>query len=131
MTAIELGAVLLLMLMVSPMSRKAHFVALLLSFAAGVNYLIVRRSDPQSPWRWRAMLLALAGAFAVFNLTSPDIVGKQQAVLFLAYSSFFFATLALWAVSCGVLLAERRRVPSTSGAKVAATEDDVLQEDDK
>jgi hypothetical protein len=110
-SAVELGAVLLLMLMVSPMSRKAHFVALLLPFAAGINYLIIRRNDPQSPWRWRILLLAMAGAFATFNLTSPDLVGKRQAVLLLAYSSFFFATLALWAASCGILFAERRRAP--------------------
>lgn len=115
LTALELGAVLLLMLMVSPMSRKAHFVALLLPFAAGVGYLMLYRSDPQRRSRWRIMLVTLAGAFVVFNLTSPDVVGKRQAALLLAYSSFFFATFALWVASCLILAGPKRRARAVSG----------------
>ncbi len=110
--ALELGVVLLLMLMVSPMSRKAHFVALLLPFAAGVNYLLLHRGDPHRKRMFNCMLVAVLAAFAIFNLTSRDIVGKTVSVYLLALSVFFFATLALWLAFISTLARERPRNPN-------------------
>jgi hypothetical protein len=105
--ALELGAVLLLMLMVSPMSRKAHFVVLMLPFAAALNYLQLHRGDPQRRGPYQLLFVVTAAAFVIFNLTSPDVVGKKAAVYLLALSSFFFATIALYLASCLTLLKER------------------------
>jgi len=105
--ALELGAVLLLMLMVSPMSRKAHFVVLALPFAAVLNYLHLHGGDSQRRGYWRLLIVVTAAAFIIFNLTSPGVVGKKAAVYLLALSLFFFATLGLWLASCLTLLKER------------------------
>lgn len=109
--ALELGAVLLLMLMVSPMSRKAHFVSLMLPCAAFVNYLLLHRYDPARRRQWKMLLAVVVITFVIFNLTASGTMGKTAAVYVLAFSGFFFAALALWAASCLVLAGELRPVP--------------------
>ena len=119
LVAVELGAVLLLMLMISPMSRKAHFVALVLPCIAAVNYLLKYSAVRPRPRRWIALLIITAAAFAVFSLTSRDAVGQRLSVLLLALSVFFFAALALWSVFCAILLRERPRI-SANGREYPA-----------
>jgi len=111
-TGIELGSVILLMLMLSPMSRKAHFVALLLPFTAGLAYLVRHWHDQTRKISKRTLLTAICIVFAMLNLTSRDIdkvVGKPVSVYLLALSSFFFATLFLWIAFCLAMRRERAR----------------------
>jgi hypothetical protein len=107
--------------MVSPMSRKAHFVALLLPFAAAVNYLLLHMPDLNRRRSWNRILAAALMAFIIFNLTSRDIVGKTASVYLLALSVFFFATLALWLVFIMTLARERPRNPDRAPSRPSSS----------
>jgi alpha-1,2-mannosyltransferase len=116
LAALEFGAVLLLMLMVSPMSRKAHFVVLVLPFTALVNYVLASRADPAREGLRRLALGAVITAFVAYNLTSPDLVGKKASHLLQALSVFLFGTFVLWAASCAIVYRERS-IPAPGGSQ--------------
>ncbi len=107
LAALELASVLLLMLLVSPLSRKAHFVALMLPYAAGVNYLLLHRGSIPLRGRLQVLLAAVAASFILINLTSRSFVGKYLSTYFLAFSVFFFAAIMLWAAVCLLLAGPR------------------------
>lgn len=67
--ALEAGAVMSLMLLVSPMTSKAHFVVLLLPILALVRWTII---DENRSGRW-----ILAALLAAGFCTSRDIVGRS------------------------------------------------------
>ena len=106
--ALELGAVLLLMLVVSPVTRKAHFVGLLLPCCACANYVLLFKRDSRRGLSRAVLLAATLAAFALFNLTSPGIVGREASVFLQALSIFFFAAIVLWAAICFVLVRDAR-----------------------
>jgi hypothetical protein len=104
--ALEYSAVILLMLLISPVSRKAHFVVMLLPHTAAVYYLMhTARVE-----RWgKTLLAALVFSFAAFTLSADAFVGKEMNKTLLAYTVFFFGALALWAAITGLI---RERQPT-------------------
>jgi hypothetical protein len=94
---LEVACVATTMVLISPLSRKAHFVVLLLPFACGVTRALEERSRAAAVW---VVPPALA-----FGLTSPRVIGDHAAALALAWGSFTVATLWLWV---GALLASWR-----------------------
>jgi hypothetical protein len=101
---IEMAAVAATMVLIAPLSRKAHFVVLLLPFTVGVAEALLGR-------RRGAVLWVLPPALA-FVLTSPGAIGKPAAALALAGGAYTFATIWLWA---GTLLAARRNARAGLG----------------
>ena len=88
----EIGAVVAAMVLLSPLSRKAHFVALLPAGAAGAA--AIRESCPGRRGRPLALWIA---AFALQNLTAPALIGRRLASWILAYCPF--------GIAAGLLLA--------------------------
>jgi alpha-1,2-mannosyltransferase len=84
---LEYGIVIAMMLLASPMSSPAHFVALVLpAFALAGN-----AARTGSLWSWG--LLGLAAAVGAF--THKDLLGNLYSVL-LWYGDLTWVTLALW-----------------------------------
>jgi hypothetical protein len=92
--AAEVGAVLSAMVLLSPLSRKAHFVALFPAGAAGSA--AIRESCPGR--RGTGLTLWIA-AFALVDLTAPALVGRQAASWILAFCPFGLAAGLLLALS--------------------------------
>ena len=91
---LEVASVAATMVLIAPLSRKAHFVVLLLPFACGVTRALQRRSLAAAAW--------IVPPALAFGLTSPGVLGDRASALALAWGSFTLATLWLWA---GALLA--------------------------
>jgi hypothetical protein len=94
---LEVACVATTMVLISPLSRKAHFVVLLLPFAYGVKRAVEDRSRAAAAW--------IVPPALVFGLTSQHVIGDHAAALALAWGSFTLATLWLWV---GALLASWR-----------------------
>jgi hypothetical protein len=94
---LEVGAVAAAMVLIAPLSRKAHFVVLLLPIAVGVARAVVERSAAAVAW--------VLPPAAVFVLTSPGVIGREAAAIALAWGAYTAAALWLWA---GALVAAWR-----------------------
>lgn len=111
---IECSAVFALMLLLSPMSGKAHFVVLLPAC------FIIARDMVERPTPWRYAMLV--GMLLCGPLTTKSLVGKTLGDLTLAWSlPTWFALLALvsmWRV-CGRVDEQAKSGPATRLARAA------------
>jgi hypothetical protein len=82
------------MVMLSPLSWKAHFVMLLLPVA----YLLCLALSRQKRRSW-FVVAALVAAFALFNLTSPKVVGVAAAEWADAHSLVFAGAAIVYAAT--------------------------------
>jgi hypothetical protein len=91
-TVVESSAVICLMLLLSPMTSKAHFVILTLPVLLVAQWSVERPS-----WRW---CLTLAGLLVTGPLAAKDLVGREWGTLALAWGLPTWHTLlllvALW-----------------------------------
>ncbi len=85
-TGLEIGAALAAMVLISPMSRKAHFVALFPAAAAG--FAVLREAPPRRRW---AASLRWWGALALSDLTAPAVLGRALSTRVLAFCPLSFA----------------------------------------
>jgi len=90
----EIAAACALMVLLAPLSRKAHFVALWP--AAVLGFEAWRHSDGRRLQRVGSGLWSLA--LVCVAATSPDIAGRAAATYFLGYCPFSLAALALLAL---------------------------------
>ncbi len=86
---LEVSIVAATMVLIAPLSRKAHFVVLLLPFV----YAVAQTLRPGG----RATLAWVLPPALVFVATSPGVMGKQGAALALAWGAYTAAALWLWA----------------------------------
>jgi len=86
---LEVSIVAATAVLIAPLSRKAHFVVLLMPFAYG----IAQASKPGG----RAALAWVLPPALVFISTSPGVIGKPRAALALAWGAYTAAALWLWA----------------------------------
>jgi alpha-1,2-mannosyltransferase len=98
---LEFSVVVASMVMIAPLSRKAHFVVLLLPFVYGIAQAL-------QPVRRAALAWVLPPAL-VFVLTSPGVMGKRGAALALAWGAYTAAALWLWAGALHASWRDRRR----------------------
>jgi hypothetical protein len=98
---LEAAVVATTMVLIAPLSRKAHFVVLLLPFAYAAGQALT--SERRAALAW-LLLPAL-----VLTATSPGVIGKQAAGLALAWGAYTVAALWLWA---GALFTSWRDVRS-------------------
>jgi hypothetical protein len=98
---LALGLWITLMVLIAPVTRKAHLIVLLLPFLAAI----------EASWsaRPRGALLFILLAAIGLNLTSPGILGKSGSVHALAYGSLCFAMLSLW-IAMALLRSRQRRL---------------------
>jgi hypothetical protein len=101
----EVGAVLAAMVFLAPMSRKAHFVAVLP--AAAMAFEAIRAI---AGTRRKALAVLWGTAFALMTLTAPALLGRQAATLALAFCPFGVAA-GLLAAACA--LAGGRATPAS------------------
>lgn len=80
--------------LLSPLSWKAHFVIFILPSA----YLLARLNGSAKVARW-LIVAALVAAFALFNLTSPKVIGLAAAEWADTHSFVLFGALVIYAVS--------------------------------
>ena len=106
-----LGAMALCaMLLLSPMSSKAHFCALVAPIAfLSVAILYVERDA--------VTLAALASLFVLGPLSAKDIIGRPVANTILAYGGLTLATLIAFAATARVVVRESRRSGITGPAR--------------
>ena len=86
---LEASVVATTMVLIAPLSRKAHFVVLLLPFV----YAIAQAAGPDR----RGALAWLLPPALVLIATSPGVIGKHAAGLALAWGAYTAAALWLWA----------------------------------
>ena len=86
---LELSIFIALMIAVSPVSRKAHFVTLMVPVAC-LTHAWVRQGD-------RKVLWGLIAGFAMLTLTGPGLIGRTASVYLLAIGALLVGALALWA----------------------------------
>lgn len=86
------SVVVISMLMLSPISSKSHFVALLLPYMAIVAYLLKHRE------MWAATIPLLCASFVLNVLASRGIVGRELSTKMLSLGSITIATLLLLTV---------------------------------
>ena len=86
---LEVSIVAATMVLIAPLSRKAHFVVLLLPFV----YAVAQAASADR----RAALAWLLPPALVLIATSPGVIGKQAAGLALAWGAYTAAALWLWA----------------------------------
>lgn len=91
------------LVLLSPLSWKAHFVVLVLPIA----YLIFETWKEKSSLRW-LIACGLAGAFILFNLTSPKVVGLAAAEWADAHSLVFAGALLIYFASIACVILQRR-----------------------
>ena len=88
------------LVLLSPLSWKAHFVALILPVA----YLSAEVAGGTDVRRMRLILGVLLAAFALFNLTSPLIAGRLAAELADSASLVWAGALLIFSCSVGSVL---------------------------
>jgi hypothetical protein len=99
--ALEGGILLLLMLLLSPMSSKAHFGVLVLP-----GFCLARAAvRSRSPWLWGTLL----GAAILASTGSKGVLGNRLYTLSLWAGTTTWGTLFLLAGCCQVLRQERAR----------------------
>jgi hypothetical protein len=103
---LEISLCLATMLIIAPVSRKAHFISAMIPFAVCVA--LYRRDRDRKLLRW------LVPSALLFNLTSSGFMGRTGSVWALALGTYFLAGLLLWAGLVALNL--RRTDGSTAGA---------------
>lgn len=98
------GSLLLIgMLLLSPMSSRTHFVALMLPFMVVTAYMLMEAEH-------RPYLVAASGLSCLLNnLTSRDLVGRQLATLAAPWGPVIFGTMVLGLAIGYVAHAEAKR----------------------
>jgi hypothetical protein len=96
---LELGLVAAVMLVASPYARKAHFVTLLLPFAAVASYAVETRS--------RGLIAAVVLAALLPGLSAPDLLGRELSERATAFGSFGAAAMVLAGASAVAIRRER------------------------
>ena len=93
--AMEVSLVIVTMLMVSPLSRVAHFVAMIFPLTALVHYY-TNRTFKNLPVieKWIPLLLLLT--FMLMTGSSPGFAGRKLADYLYAYSTIFWASFLMW-----------------------------------
>jgi len=86
------SVVVISMLMLSPISSKSQFVALLLPHMAIVAYLMKHREV------WRAAVPLLCGSFVLNTLTAKGLIGRELSNKMLSLGCITIGTLLLLAV---------------------------------
>ncbi|HXG67890.1 MAG TPA: glycosyltransferase family 87 protein, partial [Blastocatellia bacterium] len=89
--------------LLSPLSWKAHFVMLILPVA----YLVFEVWRAKLPLKW-PLVCALAGAFALFTLTSPKVIGLAAAEWSDAHSLIFVGALLIYFPVIACVILQRR-----------------------
>jgi hypothetical protein len=91
------------LVLLSPLSWKAHFVVLILPIATLIS------ENWQSPTRRRAFAIgaALVAAFALFNLTSPRVIGLAGAEWADAHSLVFAGALVVFIASVAITMTRK------------------------
>lgn len=107
---LEISLCLATMLLIAPVSRKAHFVSAMIPFAVCVA--LYRRDRDRKLLRW------LVPSALLLNLSSSGFLGKTDSVWALALGVYFTAGLLLWA-GLVVLNLRRADVPTDAGASTA------------
>jgi hypothetical protein len=111
--AFGISLVLLTMLLVSPYSRKAHFVATLPAVTACLAYLRAReRTDTQ----FKLVAAALVLVAVLLGLSTETVMGDRLSTWLDAYASIGWATVALWAAMTAALWLDSARPPETAAA---------------
>ncbi|MGD9645543.1 MAG: glycosyltransferase family 87 protein [Pirellulales bacterium] len=115
-TPIEAGAIVVLMLLLSPMSGKAHYAVLFLPI-----FLICRLHAEQRGWAIRLLAIAL---WLSGPLVAKDLLGKTLGDLLLAWGVTTWFAIFCW-LGMGLALARSRRdeqtaAPSASNAPVTS-----------
>ncbi len=103
---LEVSVVAATMVLIAPLSRKAHFVVLLLPFVYAVAQTMRHPQD-------RAALAWVLPPALIFVATSPGVIGKQAAAVALAWGAYTAAALWLWA---GALHAAWRDSPERTAS---------------
>jgi hypothetical protein len=103
---LEISLCLATMLLIAPVSRKAHFITAMIPFA--VCIALYRRDRDRKLLRW------LIPSALLFNLTSSGFLGRTGSVWALALGTYFLAGLLLWAGLVALNL--RRADGSAAGA---------------
>ncbi len=98
------SVVVISMLMLSPISSKSHFVALLLPHMAIVAYLLKHREA----WALAAPLLCVS--FVLNTLVSRALMGRELSNQLLTYGSITIGTLLLLAVVAVIVFRSRGAV---------------------
>ncbi|MFH1421952.1 MAG: glycosyltransferase family 87 protein [Planctomycetota bacterium] len=118
--SLEFTAVILLMLLLSPVSRKAHHVVLLLPYAAIAAYTLRKkvsiRVEKESKTPYCLAVTAIIFMFLTHILTGREIVGRELCIYFLSVSCFFWGTLFLW-LSVVLILLSEVKIPNIKGKK--------------
>jgi hypothetical protein len=86
---LEAALVATTMVLIAPLSRKAHFVVLLLPFVYAVAQGVTSERRAALAWLLPPALVLIA--------TSPGVIGKHAAALALAWGAYTAAALWLWA----------------------------------
>lgn len=108
-TALRVGLLFLLMLMISPEARKAHYVTLLVPGAALVAYALRRREQGDGQPRGRWGLWVVGAAIFWIVGTSREVFGENSLYYLLrAYGSLLMVVLFLFICSIFALRQERR-----------------------
>ena len=86
--SLEFSIFILVMVMISPLSRKAHFVAVLLPCVCAANLYF----QGKKPW----VFMSLLAIFATFNLTASGILGRVGYMYTMGYGALCLGSLVLW-----------------------------------
>ncbi|MEN8183481.1 MAG: hypothetical protein ABFS46_13200, partial [Myxococcota bacterium] len=108
---LEISIGIALMVAIAPVSRKAHFVSLMVP----MSYLVATGVATGA----RRPLLWLAPAWALLNLTGSGLIGRSASVRALAWGALAWGVLLLWGGLVGERVRERGRpTPAGSGEPV-------------
>ena len=86
---LELSIFVALMIALSPVSRKAHFVTLAVPVACLAHAWVSQRD--------RRVLWGLVASFALLTMTGTGLIGRTASVYLLAFGALLAGALALWA----------------------------------
>ena len=101
----QFGAVVCGMVLLSPMSSKAHFCVLLLPVAVCVHDALIHRG--------RVSIAALATVFVIGTLTSKDLIGRELGNQLLAMGTVTWLTVTLLCAMTWHALKTHQSVPGT------------------
>ena len=109
--ALELGTLAALMVTISPLTRKAHYVVLLIPVIASLSTGL--KPDIQFPRRIRKLLITGAVAVGVIGIgSSIDVVGRHLfEILIHGHRVLFWASLIIW-TSCTIALIKLTKAPA-------------------
>ena len=109
--SMECALILLAMLMISPLSRKAHFVSMIYPFALTVCFWT--RFQSYRLFR-RLILFSLVICFVLNNFPASGLVGRRLSLFLNAFSPLFFSSLLSFVtISLMKIRLERERPHTT------------------